>query len=165
MYHVNSLVSVVVCLQMMAGETRFATLTSEELQAILKNRDSSNTKQCIESAKRVFITYCTEKGLLVDNILPKTKGEIAEILINFYAELRRKDSELYSGSSMISIRFGLQRFFQNIKNDIINDADFRLSNEMFKTVLINIKRTGKGTTQHKDVISDADMATFIAAAS
>lgn len=79
MYYVTSHVSFVVCLQIMAGETRFATLTSEELQAILENRDSSNTKQCIESAKRVFITYCTEKGLIVDNVLQKTKGDIAEI--------------------------------------------------------------------------------------
>jgi hypothetical protein len=61
---------------------------------------------------------------------------------------------------MISIRFGLQRFFQKIKYDIINEPDFRLSNEMFKAVLTNIKRTGKGTTQHKEVISDADMATL-----
>lgn len=36
--------------------------------------------------------------------------------------------------------------------------DFRLSNEMFQAVLTNIKRTGKGTTQHKEVNSDADMA-------
>lgn len=124
MYYVTSLVSFVVCLQMMAGETMFATLTSEELQAILENRDSSNTKQCIDSAKRVFITCCTEKGLIVDNILQKPKGEIAEILINFYAELKRKDRELYSRSSIISIRFGLQRFFQKIKYDIINDQIF-----------------------------------------
>lgn len=61
---------------------------------------------------------------------------------------------------MISIRFGLQRFFQKIKYDIINDPDFRLSNEMFKAVLTNIKRTGKSTTQHEDVISDADKATL-----
>ncbi|XP_061191067.1 uncharacterized protein LOC133198896 [Saccostrea echinata] len=61
---------------------------------------------------------------------------------------------------MISIRFGLQRFFQKINYDIINDPDFRLSNEMFKAVLTNIKRTGKGTTQHKEIISDADMATL-----
>lgn len=106
----------------------------------------------------MFITYCTENRLIVVNVLQKTKGEIAEILINFYAELRRKDGELYSRSSMISIRFGLQRFFQKIKYDIINDPDFRLSNEMFKVVLTTIKRTGKGTTQHKDLINDADMA-------
>lgn len=31
---------------------------------------------------------------------------------------------------------------------------------MFKAVLKNIKRTGKGTTQHKDVISDANMITL-----
>lgn len=61
---------------------------------------------------------------------------------------------------MISTKFGLQRFFQKIKYDIINDPDFRLSNEMFKPVLTNIKRTGKDITQHKDVISDADMATL-----
>ena len=144
----------------MADELRFARLSSEELQAILENRDSSNTKQCIESSKRVFSMYCTEKGLMVDEVLQKTKGEIAEFLINFYAEVRRKDGELYSRSSMISIRFGLQRVFQKRKFDIINDPDFRLPNEMFKAVLTCIKRSGKGSTQHKEVISDADMTTL-----
>lgn len=31
---------------------------------------------------------------------------------------------------------------------------------MFEAVLTNIKRTGKGPTQHKDVITDADMTTL-----
>ena len=85
-----------------------------------------------ESFFYVGLLYCTEKRLMVDEVLQKTKGEIAEVLINFYAEVRRKDGELYSRSSMISIRFGLQRVFQKRKFDIINYPDFRLPNEMFK---------------------------------
>ncbi|XP_062613233.1 uncharacterized protein LOC134275012 [Saccostrea cucullata] len=58
---------------------------------------------------------------------------------------------------MISIRFGVQRhFLTHRKFDIVNDANFRLANEMFKAVLTEIKRSGKGTVQHKEVISAAD---------
>jgi hypothetical protein len=59
---------------------------------------------------------------------------------------------------MISLPFGIQRhFLAKRKFDIVNDADFRLPNEMKKAVMTQIKRSGKGTVQHKEVISDADI--------
>lgn len=60
-----------------------------------------------------------------------------------------------SASGLVCRDFTIQ-----IKYGIINYPDFCLSNEMFKAGLTNIKRTGKGTTQHKGVISDADIATL-----
>jgi hypothetical protein len=79
-------------------------------------------------------------------------------LINVYAEIWKKDGELYSHSSLISIRFGMQRHFQSLRKfDIINDVAFKLSNEMFKSVMTLLKQSGKANVQHKDVITEADM--------
>ena len=42
---------------------------------------------------------------------------------------------------MVNIRFGLQRFLQSSATyGIINEPEFKLSSEMFKAVLTNIKR-------------------------
>jgi len=40
--------------------------------------------------------------------------------------------------------------------DIINDAEFSSSNELFSSVLVNLKKQGKGATQHKQPISPDD---------
>ena len=60
---------------------------------------------------------------------------------------------------MVSIRFGLQRFFQSYaKYVIINDRESKLSNDMFKAVLANIKCSGKGSVVHKEIIYEEDIA-------
>ena len=122
---------------------KFASLSSEDMQSLLENRHSFKTKQCVEAAKRVLDQYFAAKELDSGRLLKNTKKEVAEFFINFYAEVRKQNGELYSRSSMVSIRFGLQRFFQSsAKYDIINDPEFKLSNEMLKAVLTNIKRSG-----------------------
>ena len=79
-------------------------------------------------------------------------------MINFYAEIKKKDGEPYSRSSLVSILLGMQRHFQSLRKfDIINDVAFKLSNEMFKSVMTLLKRQGKANVQHKDVITEADM--------
>ena len=60
---------------------------------------------------------------------------------------------------MVSIGFGLHRFFQSCaKYDIINDPEFKLSNDMFKSVLTNIKRSGKVSVVHKEIINEEDIS-------
>ena len=52
----------------------------------------------------------------------------------------------------------MQRHFQSLRKfDIIIDVAFKLSNEMFKSVMTLLKRLGKANVQHKDVITEADM--------
>ena len=137
---------------------RFAELNKTDLSNILENRDSANTKSVIQASTRILREYCASKEVEEDDVLQKTKDDLAEFLINFYAECRKKNGDFYSRASMVSIRFGLQRHFLSLRKlDIVNDPAFQLSNEMFKAVLTQIKRSGKGSTQHKEVISDADI--------
>ena len=56
---------------------RFASLSSEDLQSLLENRDSSNTKQCVEAAKRVLDQYCFAKELDSGKLLKSTKEKVA----------------------------------------------------------------------------------------
>jgi hypothetical protein len=137
---------------------RFVSLTTYELQELLENRDSSNTIFFIGAAKCIFLDHCRAKSINCEELIQQPKEEISCSLINFYAEIRKKDGELYSCSSLISIRFGMQRHFQLLRKfDIIIDVAFKLSNEMFKSVMTLLKRLGKANVQHKDVITEADM--------
>ena len=137
---------------------RFASLTTDELQELLENRYSSNTKNVIGAAKRIFPDHCRTKSINSEELIQQSKEEKKCSLINFYAEIRKKGGELYSCSSLISIRFGMQRHFQSLRKfDIIIDVAFKLSNEMFKSVMTLLKRLGKANVQHKDVITEVDM--------
>ena len=127
-------------LQLGKWRTTGASLTTDELQELLENRDSSNTKNVIGAAKRIFLDYWRAKSINSEERLQQSKEEIACFLDNFYAEIRKKDGELYSRSSLISIRFGMQRHFQSLRKfDIINDVAFKLS----KSVMTLLKRSGK----------------------
>lgn len=96
--------------KMMAGESRFATLTSEELPAILQN--AIDPLQNNPSAKRVFMTYCNLKRM--DGGQHTAKNKRINCRWNSDKLLRwRKDVRFYSRSS---IKFVLQRFVK--KNQI-----------------------------------------------
>ena len=98
----------------------------------MENQDSSNTKNVIGATKRIFLDYCRAKCINSEELIQQSKEEIACSLINFYVEIRKKDGELYSFSSLISIKFGIQRHFQSLRKfDIIIDVAFKLSNEFF----------------------------------
>lgn len=142
----------------MAEGSRFAEYSVEELSNILENRDSTNTKNVIKAAEIVLKQYCDAKDKEFQELAEMPVYELDIFLQRFYAEIRQKNGKKYSRSSMISIRFGLQRLLRKLRNvDITNDAEFKTSKEMFQAVLIDLKRCGKGDTKHKDVISEADL--------
>jgi hypothetical protein len=87
----------------LSADDRFTRLSADDLQSILENRDSANTKNCIEAGKRILADYCGAKELIYDEIIEKPKASIAEFLINFYAEVRKKNGDFYSRTSMIGI--------------------------------------------------------------
>ena len=85
-------------------------------------------------------------------------SELERHLRHFYTEVRRKDGSLYTRNGLISLRYGLQHHFRKTCGyDIVNDAPFHRSNEVFSAVLLYLKDCGKGATQHKQQISSADL--------
>ena len=57
-------------------------MSSEDLQSLFENRDSSNTKQCVEAAKREYLTsIVVQRSWIAGDFLKNTKEEVAESLI------------------------------------------------------------------------------------
>ena len=52
---------------------KLASLSADELQALLEDRDSSNTKNGIGAVKRILLEYCSVKHSYVDELLTKPK--------------------------------------------------------------------------------------------
>lgn len=86
-----------------------------------------------------------------------TKGELADRLRYFYAELKTKKGEYYSKSSLSCIRAGLYRYFKrNFLFDIINDVTFIHANNVLKAMAKKWIENG-GNVKSFDAIEEEDM--------
>ena len=72
-----------------------------------------------------------------------------------------KDGKFYHVNTLRSIRFSLQRFFNdNFHTDIIQNRRFVEPNIVFENVLKKIKENGKGETKHHPELEPEDITLF-----
>ena len=84
---------------MAESKSRFATLSEEDLNLLLDDKDAKSTKVATKSALRVFHQYLKDKK--ADE--PQTKDTLAIVLKLFYAEALKADGTSYSkGSSTLN---------------------------------------------------------------
>jgi hypothetical protein len=142
---------------------RFASLSDSDLDQILEDRDSKNTKSVIKLAVKVLNDYLIEKNGEITSVdeldLSGTSVDIVvATLKRFYGEIRKADGTLYAKKSMITLRFGLQKhFLKSRQEDIINSEHYSAANNMFKAVMVKLVKEGKGTVKHKEVILPDDL--------
>ena len=60
--------------------SRFASLTQQEIEKLLEDKDSENTKRSTKVAKELFYEYLKEKNIQE----PHNKKELAQVLKSFY---------------------------------------------------------------------------------
>ena len=91
--------------------SRFATVSEDQLDEILKNKNAVNTTKAMNVAWKVFTSYIDAKRLT-----PEFNDKVAmnDILRKFYVEVRKVNGEQYKKSALNSIRFGLQRKLKQI---------------------------------------------------
>ena len=76
------------------GETRFASVTEDDIYILVQNKDSENTKRISKAAVAVFRGYLLVKGKCADfTSLPLE--ELRELLKKIYVEARRKDKNVF----------------------------------------------------------------------
>ena len=145
---------------MSAMASRFQTLNELDLQHILDERDSKNTKSLIKAAVGILSEYAIHKNTMLQHLeTSMTISELDTFLRSFYAEARKADGTRYVKKSIVSIRYGIQKHFYKVRNgiDIVNDPDFVKSNDMFKGVLVKLKKDGVGEHKQKPIIPSEDI--------
>ena len=88
--------------------SRFASLTEQDIEKIVEDKDSQNTKRSTKVAKELFSEYVKEKKLRE----PEKKRELAQTLKTFYVEARNME-RIRSMYNKTIIRFG----FCDIQNN------------------------------------------------
>ena len=99
---------------------RFATVSKNELEKLLADKDAENTEKATKLAVNIFTTYLKEKKIKE----PDDKESLAAVLKLFYIEARKEDGTAYSKSTLNSFRFGLNRHYISTRDiNIINDRN------------------------------------------
>ena len=98
----------------------------------------------------------------VDKKLPELSGvELDQVLRRFYAEARTKDGELYSRSSLLTIRNAIERFLNQPPHNrgmkITKGEVFQLSNKMLNSKIKVQKKDRKKNRKHKPAIPPGDL--------
>ena len=87
--------------------------------------------------------------------------ELDQVLGRFYAEARAKDGELYSRSSLLTIRNAIERFLNNPPHNrgikITKGEAFQQSNKMLNSKIKVQKKDGKENIKHKPAIPPGDL--------
>lgn len=139
------------------GSNRFASLSEEQLNCLVDEKDSVSTKNSTKYAVNVFRQYLKEKNES-EEFESCNREELDTLLRSFYAELRNSKGNLYKKTSLQSIRTGISRHLGKINGfDLMKDSSFKKSNEMFLTVCKLTTKEGLGDVVHKSGIESADI--------
>ena len=107
-----------------------------------------------------FSDWCKDRG--VDKkLFELSYMELDQVLRRFYAEARAKDGELYSRSSLLTIRNAIERFLNNPPHNrgikITKGEAFQQSNKMLNSKIKVQKKDGKENIKHKPAIPPGDL--------
>ena len=91
--------------------------------------------------------------------------EIESLLSDFYSACIKKDGTCYKISGFKSIRYGISKFFESRRGDfdIVHSLDFKKSNIMFTSRVVELKRQGFGGVNHYPEIEDNDLSKLYSA--
>ncbi|MGH0133412.1 UNVERIFIED_CONTAM: hypothetical protein FKN15_029669 [Acipenser sinensis] len=131
-----------------------------DLQRSDRSRLSENTRLATRYAVRIFREYLSEKSQSPD-FENMDKEALCKVLRSFYAEARSKSGQLYSKSSLISIRSSLNRYLNEPPYcrtlDLTKDPELRSANLTLAAVIRKLEEQGAGPVVQKQAIARADL--------
>ncbi|XP_022096900.1 uncharacterized protein LOC110982640 [Acanthaster planci] len=125
----------------------FSELPDDLDDHFMASKDSKHTRAVVATSVNVLSDYCTKSAdcsTTLAGVEQMTPRDLCQFLRSFYSGVRQKDGSFYARRSMLTLRYGLQRHFQKLLQvDIVNDATFKGANDVFNTVLANLKTSVK----------------------
>lgn len=132
----------------------FISVSEEDLQQLDSEKDSKNTKRVIHRSVHLFRSFLGERRDF-ENF---NKEELNKALRKFFASIRKSDGSELKKSSLASIKYGICKFLKDTcQIDINNDSSFVSCVTTFKSKVVNLKKQGKGSVDHKDRITEEDL--------
>ncbi|XP_061190317.1 uncharacterized protein LOC133198208 [Saccostrea echinata] len=142
-----------------AGEVDLTGDQTFQVLIVDNNDPMLPTKRRIRTSLSIFRAYLLEKDLDQSIEEAYSSEQLNNLLTNFYLEMKKADGQHYAGTSVISIRYGLQKHFLELRNeDIVRNENYSTSNKMFKEVLTKLKKEGLEFPKQRISIHPDDVA-------
>ncbi|XP_021344890.1 uncharacterized protein LOC110444861 [Mizuhopecten yessoensis] len=140
---------------MKSANSRFAAVELTDLEKLADKKDSKHTQRSVKRSVSLFREFLDENNKDFESL---DKVTLNEKLRLFYASVRSKKGENLKATTLQSLKYGLSRHLKNkCKIDVITDAHFRTSQEVYKAVVSDLKKKGFGCTRHIKSITEEDL--------
>ena len=118
---------------------------------------SRSTKRTIKHSVSIFREYLCQNG--IDPAFENLSTEGLDLLLrNFFVAVRTKDGKILRKSSLNCIKYGLTKYLKAEKDvDISADAEFQTSREVYRAILVDMKKKGYGGVEHFPPIAPDDL--------
>ena len=109
--------------------SRFHTTSSTEIQTLKDKARNKNTDHSTNTWTRIFKAWASERGQN-EELSSYVPSDLDEVLVNFYAELRKVDGQEYEPACLRVMRSSLDRYLKekNYPVSIISSDEFKESN-------------------------------------
>ncbi|XP_020557839.1 uncharacterized protein LOC101156882 isoform X2 [Oryzias latipes] len=125
-----------------------------------RGRLSENTRLATRYAVRIFREFLRDTAQSPD-FETLDKHALCARLRSFYVEARSKSGQVYSRSSLISIRSSLNRYLNEPPHsrtlDLTKDPEMRSANLVLAAVIRRLEEQGAGPVVQKQAITRADL--------
>ena len=134
--------------------SRFAEISENDLNDLENSKDADSTKRIVKRSINLFREFIGEEN----DVEGMSKSELNIKLRQFFGSVRTKTGEELKKSSLVSLKYGISRFLKDRCGiDIKTDAEFSSCQSIFKAKVVDLKKKGKGSTEHKLEISPEDL--------
>ena len=134
----------------------FADITEDNIQDLLTNKDSKETKRQLDRAVMIF-RYSLLNIYVTTELESLSKSEINEHLRTFYASIKKTDAELMKKTYLTALKYGLGKFLKDTRKiDFKDDSEFASSNTVYAAVITDMKHKGFAAVEHKPAICPED---------
>ena len=125
--------------------SRFVSLTEQDIEKIVEDKDSQNTKRSTKVAKELFADYVKEKNL-------RKRKSWHKLWKHFMSKRERKMVRLTPWGVWKPSDLAWTDILN--QQDIINDVEFNEANKVFTAQCVQLKKDGQAKVQHKPPILD-----------
>lgn len=138
---------------------RFSILESTEKERIIDGLHSANTIRATKRAVNTFQAWLSESSRDNVDLSVVPVAELDQILADFWLAARTKTGDYYKSSSLINMRHGINRHLKALGRnmDVVKDTVFQESNKTLAAMMKELKRVGKGATEHHEPLSVTDL--------
>ena len=139
------------------ANSKFANVSDEDMQALLNTKDSVNTQRVIKRSVAVFREFLTQKSLDPE-FEEYPKSELNSALRRFFASIRCKTGDNVKTSTLNTYKYGICKYLkEKCSTDVVKDSDFQSCLDLFKAKVIDLKKSGHGSVDHKPPIAEHDL--------